>query len=1440
MKKYLIILLSFLFCSTLLAQPRGGAPPTRFQEKDGSPSLRARTIIVPNDVMSQDTGVSDRIELILISTASADSSYLRLDVSNDPLTAALDLPELYNSLGNLKIMPDVQGDVDFFGDTDVADGVDGESVYIHRMAAEGNQSLRLFVDDEKVPTITSGATYVKFGTNVDLDTHDLKTTGTLEASEVFNSAGDLKIMPDVQGHVILFGDTDVGDDSSGKALGIRRQAVEGDTTVNIYVDADMEGHIYSNTALNLDANVYTTSNIAIDSDLSTIGFGAAGPAMPDGTIEHTGSQLQVISDKITATDGLLLRGGTNGIAFNIGATEEFLLTATLADFKTNEIKTTGTLTAKAETEIFVASTSATTKEKALADYLCDGTNDEVQIQAAIDDLATSGGVVQLSSGLFIVHKPAGATDIVFEAELTDGAGQATLANLDFEIENGEGEAGDLAVGQLFRVSGGVDDDGGGESVEDNHSDCIVTLKQIDGGYIIDEDFNGHDYTTNPPTFVRMIGAIQLKGTVILRGVSIGGATKIRLANDQNCCVITKEDGTPSSRVFSGGLENLMIDGNRDDQGDHSTTTYHPECNGVVINADSWDMHFSQISVQYCKGDGMWFCEPWGVQVYGGGWIEFNNGSGIVFGDGTLGTINDIKIAEVGTATDRDEHESNRCPGDDAVFKVAGIRLHWAQQCRIAPSTVQCDEHWGIYALKSHGCIFSNTVFRVTTAGAAAEGSLYLHATARCVIDGCYFDFAAAAAGATGIKPGGDSNTISGCYFVDTIGGCTPIDWASASGMNNCKGNSNAGPYAVSIANGGTLLPKSPEVELTGTTGAGNTIGLSETTILENVPVTITNVGTNTCTFTEEAGVKELAGTFVMNQYDTLTVVYIGDRWVELSRVDGGITYSGGNITGADLDISAGTGDITTTGALTAGNTTNFGDGTATDVVLNFNTSTNDGIFRWERVGDNFLFSDDVVLSAGEKLGVGTTPTYLLDATGSHLGLRLHRNSATAGFSVWADWALENDASEVTTYGRVRSKIITNTDGSEDGQLSFYAMDGGTVTEQAYVDKDGFHAGYGQFDRLGCGTPAIAGSLVTLSHTNTNLFKATNTAASGQFAGAGFQFFSNDGAAVTAGDRLGFLTFGGTYDATNTDNAAAISSYVEGVGAWSNGDTPAGIYFETNNDGSSSRTTKMKITCDGDILLPIDSQKTYRGTGNDVYDEFDSSDWLFDISGATADDGEPDFVFKLNDAAGASYIFVTDSADNPIMTLSSDGLMTTESVYRTETSLYRRYYHLSLASFDPGASGAVWTSAGANTVGGWQLDNAGEELETKVDIHADWDGATDLTVEIRFQINAASAENNTVDIDVIFYYMGLTETGTKTQTITGSTNVGDGGAKAQFTMFSMDVVLPWDTGGAVVDAGDCIAMILNLNTVASEVDDIIINAVTYHYPITHAGIEVGDT
>lgn len=62
----------------------------------------------------------------------------------------------------------------------------------------------------------------------------------------------------------------------------------------------------------------------------------------------------------------------------------------------------GNLTAKTgrTATIVVAANDSLATSKAQADYVCDGTDDQVEIQAAIDALASTGGVVQLTEGNF--------------------------------------------------------------------------------------------------------------------------------------------------------------------------------------------------------------------------------------------------------------------------------------------------------------------------------------------------------------------------------------------------------------------------------------------------------------------------------------------------------------------------------------------------------------------------------------------------------------------------------------------------------------------------------------------------------------------------------------------------------------------------------------------------------------------------------------------------------------------------------------------------------------------------------------------------------------------------------------------------------------------------------------------------------------------------------
>lgn len=81
----------------------------------------------------------------------------------------------------------------------------------------------------------------------------------------------------------------------------------------------------------------------------------------------------------------------------------------------------------------------------------------------------------------------------------------------------------------------------------------------------------------------------------------------------------------------------------------------------------------------------------------------------------------------------------------------------------------------------------------------------------------------------------------------------------------------------------TLEPTRSYVEITCNDPDTCDIIMSETNADQGQIVYITNISTNIVDFADTAGVTELAGNFAMGQYDTITLIYTGDRWVELGR-----------------------------------------------------------------------------------------------------------------------------------------------------------------------------------------------------------------------------------------------------------------------------------------------------------------------------------------------------------------------------------------------------------------------------------------------------------------------------------------------------------------------------------------------------------------------------
>lgn len=84
--------------------------------------------------------------------------------------------------------------------------------------------------------------------------------------------------------------------------------------------------------------------------------------------------------------------------------------------------------------IVVAASDAYSLSKQQADYHCDGTNDEIQIQAAIDALPANGGCVQMTEGIFNFARSGASQILLSSGTWLRGMGKATQIKLANSID----------------------------------------------------------------------------------------------------------------------------------------------------------------------------------------------------------------------------------------------------------------------------------------------------------------------------------------------------------------------------------------------------------------------------------------------------------------------------------------------------------------------------------------------------------------------------------------------------------------------------------------------------------------------------------------------------------------------------------------------------------------------------------------------------------------------------------------------------------------------------------------------------------------------------------------------------------------------------------------------------------------------------------------------
>ena len=132
------------------------------------------------------------------------------------------------------------------------------------------------------------------------------------------------------------------------------------------------------------------------------------------------------------------------------------------------------------------------------------------------------------------------------------------------------------------------------------------------------------------------------------------------------------------------------------------------------------------------------------------------------------------------------------------------------------------------------------------------------------------------------------NSSNSLYIRDATGGEYPIKFYE----NNVyveKLNKNAQTLTVSDNGAGgsspsaTLTPSTSFCKIDCQDSDGCNVTVSESGVADGAELTIVNISSNTVNISDSAGVTELAGNFAMGQYDSLSLIYVSDRWVEAGR-----------------------------------------------------------------------------------------------------------------------------------------------------------------------------------------------------------------------------------------------------------------------------------------------------------------------------------------------------------------------------------------------------------------------------------------------------------------------------------------------------------------------------------------------------------------------------
>jgi len=211
---------------------------------------------------------------LFLNTFSGGDPLIKLQDSNNRVGIGTTSPSQKLDVGgNIGLTGDIKmsagGLLDFIDETGSKIWLHGAENYV--IGVESSE-LRLSAGTNAMTTFYTGGYSGSEVARIESDGM-MKVTGGVRAPE-FWSSGLLKIQPDVQGDVELFGDTNVANDSNGKIFKVWRKASEGNSYLRFYGLANEGMMIHSSDKLTLQGQVSFTINSVTDDIFFKVGDNA--------------------------------------------------------------------------------------------------------------------------------------------------------------------------------------------------------------------------------------------------------------------------------------------------------------------------------------------------------------------------------------------------------------------------------------------------------------------------------------------------------------------------------------------------------------------------------------------------------------------------------------------------------------------------------------------------------------------------------------------------------------------------------------------------------------------------------------------------------------------------------------------------------------------------------------------------------------------------------------------------------------------------------------------------------------------------------------------------------------------------------------------------------------------------------------------------------------